>query len=151
MPPDGNPPIVATVSLRAVGGGMDIEALDHVGLAVADVDRSVRWYQQVLGLERAYQGVWGDYPAVLEKNGSGVALFPGRGAPVEPATFESLAHVAFRVSRQGYERARAELSAAGIEFTESDHQVAWSIYLLDPDAHLVEITTYEPAPDDAHG
>jgi catechol 2,3-dioxygenase-like lactoylglutathione lyase family enzyme len=124
---------------------MNIEALDHVGLAVADMDRSVQWYQQVLGLERAYQDTWGDYPAVLEKNGSGVALFPARGESIEPSTFESLAHVGFRVSRQGYEEAREELTAAGIEFRESDHRVAWSIYLLDPDEHLIEITTYEPA------
>jgi len=124
---------------------MDIEALDHVGLAVANIDRSVQWYQQVLGLHRAYEYAWGDYPAVLEKNGSGVALFPSRGEPIEPATFKSLAHVGFRVSRQNYERARLELRAAGIEFRESDHKVAWSIYLLDPDRHLIEITTYEPA------
>jgi catechol 2,3-dioxygenase-like lactoylglutathione lyase family enzyme len=124
---------------------MDIEALDHVGLPVADIDRSVQWYRKVLGLQRAYQEAWGDYPAVLEKNGSGVALFPNRGEPIEPATFTSLAHVGFRVSRQGYEQARAELTAAGTEFRESDHKVAWSIYLLDPDRHLIEITTYEPA------
>jgi len=123
---------------------MDIEALDHVGLAVADIDRSVRWYQQVLGLQRAYKDAWGDYPAVLEKNGSGVALFPARGERIEPATYKSLAHVGFRVSRRAYEEARTELTAAGIEFRESDHKVAWSIYLLDPDSHLIEITTYEP-------
>jgi catechol 2,3-dioxygenase-like lactoylglutathione lyase family enzyme len=114
---------------------MNIEALDHVGLAVSDMDRSVQWYEPVLGLQRAYQDAWGDYPAVLEKNGSGVALFPA--APTEsvrPSTFESLAHVGFRMSRRGYEEARAELTAAGIEFRESDHEVAWSIYLLDPDA-----------------
>jgi catechol 2,3-dioxygenase-like lactoylglutathione lyase family enzyme len=124
---------------------MDIECIDHVGLPVADIDRSVQWYQQVLGLQRAYEDAWGDYPAVLEKNGSGVALFPSRGEPIEPATFTSLAHVAFRVSRQGYAQARAELASAGVEFRESDHQVAWSLYVLDPDAHLIEITTYEPA------
>jgi catechol 2,3-dioxygenase-like lactoylglutathione lyase family enzyme len=124
---------------------MDIEALDHVGLPVVDIGRSAQWYQQVLGLQRAYEEAWGDYPAVLEKNGSGVALFPSRGEPIEPATFKSLVHVGFRVSRQGYEEARSELIAAGIDFRESDHEVAWSIYLLDPDRHLIEITTYEPA------
>jgi catechol 2,3-dioxygenase len=124
---------------------VNIEALDHVGLAVADVDRSIQWYQRVLGLDRAYEDAWGSYPAVLEKNGSGVALFPARGEPVEPSSFTSLGHVGFRVTRLAYEQARAELIEAGIEFRESDHKVAWSIYLLDPDSHLIEITTYEPA------
>jgi glyoxalase/bleomycin resistance protein/dioxygenase superfamily protein len=27
---------------------MELEALDHVGLVVADMARSVRWYQEVL-------------------------------------------------------------------------------------------------------
>ncbi|HEY2508128.1 MAG TPA: VOC family protein [Streptosporangiaceae bacterium] len=123
---------------------MDIAGLDHVGLAVRDVERSVRWYGEVLGLQRAYQDAWGDYPAVMEANGTGVALFPARGKPIEPSTFDSLAHVGFRVSRESYEQARSELTAAGVEFRESDHKVAWSIYLLDPDSHLIEITTYGP-------
>jgi catechol 2,3-dioxygenase-like lactoylglutathione lyase family enzyme len=106
---------------------MNIEALDHVGLAVADMGRSVQWYQQVLGLQRAYQDAWGDYPAVLEKNGSGVALFPASRGPIEPSTFESLAHVGFRVSRQGYEEASAGLTAAGIEFRDEPPRVRWRL------------------------
>ena len=33
---------------------MALEALDHVGLAVSDMSRSIRWYQEVPGLRRAY-------------------------------------------------------------------------------------------------
>lgn len=127
-------------------GLMRLEALDHVGLSVSDIDRSVEWYEQVLGLERVYQEAWGDYPAVLIRGGSGVALFPARGTHIEPSAFGSLPHVAFRASFRDYEEARSELRAAGIEFRESDHQVARSMYLLDPDAHLIEITTYEVQP-----
>jgi catechol-2,3-dioxygenase len=46
-----------------------LEALDHVGLVVSDMSRSVRWYQEVLGLRRAYQDAWGDFPAVLRARG----------------------------------------------------------------------------------
>ena len=123
---------------------MELEGLDHVGLAVRDVERSIRWYQEVLGLERAFEEAWGDYPAVLAAGGTGVALFSTRGAPVEPSTMHSLTHVGFRASRRGYEGARAELAAQGVEFRESDHTVAWSMYVQDPDGHLIEITTYEP-------
>ena len=35
---------------------VELEALDHVGLAVSDMSRSVRWYQEVLGLRRAHHG-----------------------------------------------------------------------------------------------
>ena len=49
-----------------------LEALDHVGLAVADVATSVAWYQDVLGLRRAHEQTWGDFPAVLEANAGGM-------------------------------------------------------------------------------
>jgi len=124
---------------------MNLDALDHVGLAVSDVGRSIEWYQRVLGLERAYQDAWGSYPAVLVAGGSGVALFPAGGAPIPPSTFDSLPHVGFRVSAWAYSQARSELQASGVDFRASDHKVARSLYLLDPDAHLIEITTYEVA------
>jgi catechol 2,3-dioxygenase-like lactoylglutathione lyase family enzyme len=121
---------------------MELEALDHVGLTVRDVARSVRWYQEVLGLRRAHQEAWGDFPAVVEANGSGVALFPlDAGDPPPPP--DPLRHVAFRTSRRGLDAAKAELRARGVEFEERDYGVAWSIYMPDPDGHLVEITTDE--------
>ena len=128
---------------------MNLEALDHVGLAVSDMDRSMEWYRNVLGLERALEDAWGTYPAVLVTPGAnglpgtGVALFPARGEHIEPSSFSSLAHVGFRATKEQYEQAKAELESRGIEFRESDHRAAMSIYVLDPDSHLIEITTYE--------
>jgi catechol 2,3-dioxygenase-like lactoylglutathione lyase family enzyme len=106
--------------------------------------RSVRWYQEVLGLRRAHEEAWGDFPAVLEVNGSGVALFPNENGGPIPVD-DPMRHVGFRTSRRGLELAKAELLANGIEFHEGDYGVAWSVYLPDPDGYQVEITTYEPA------
>jgi catechol 2,3-dioxygenase-like lactoylglutathione lyase family enzyme len=136
---------------------VELEALDHVGLVVSDVDRSVRWYQEVLGLRRAHEEVWGGFPAVLEANGSAVALFPSSDGKLAVALFPSsdgktvpvddpMRHVGFRTSRQGLEKAKLELAANGVEYEEGDCGVAWSVYLPDPDGYLVEITTYKPAP-----
>ena len=84
---------------------VELEALDHVGLVVSDVSRSVRWYQEVLGLRRAHQEAWGDFPAVLEANGSGVALFPNEdGGPIP--VDDPMRHVGFRTSRRGLEQAK---------------------------------------------
>ena len=122
---------------------MQLEALDHVGLVVADVARSVTWYQDVLGLRRMHEQAWGDFPAVLEANGSGVALFPRTdGHP--PPQEDPLRHVGFRTSRAGLEQAKAELAARGMAFDVGDYGIAWSLYFTDPDGYLVEITTYEP-------
>jgi catechol 2,3-dioxygenase-like lactoylglutathione lyase family enzyme len=121
---------------------MELECLDHVELTVADVGRSIRWYQEVLGLHRAHEEAWGDFPAVLEANGTGVALFP-RDADDPAPPPDQLRHVAFRTSRRGLETAKAELGARGIAFEERDYGVARSVYLPDPDGHPVEITTYQ--------
>jgi catechol 2,3-dioxygenase-like lactoylglutathione lyase family enzyme len=128
---------------------VEIEALDHVGLNVADVDRSIAWYQDVLGLTRVHQDVWGDFPAVLVAGGSGVALFPSEGtstsAPSRDGT--DMSHVGFRTSRRGLEQAKAEIRDRGIDYHEGDYGIAWSIYFDDPDGHQIEITTYEAPAD----
>ena len=127
---------------------MQIEALDHVGLTVADVGQSLDWYRDLLGLQRVHEDVWGEFPAVLEANGSGVALFPRTdGHPVTQD--DPLRHVGFRTSRVGLESARTELRGRGIAFEEGDYGIAWSIYLSDPDGYCVEITTYDPPIDAA--
>jgi catechol 2,3-dioxygenase-like lactoylglutathione lyase family enzyme len=126
---------------------MQLEALDHVGLNVADVDRSITWYRDVLGLERAHQDAWGDFPAVMEANGTGVALFPREGGATDqpPGRDEDdMSHVGFRTTRAGLDAAKAEVVERGIAFHEGDYGEAWSIYFDDPDGHQIEITTYEP-------
>ncbi len=52
----------------------ELEGIDHVALAVRDVPSSVRWYQEVLGLERLHEQAWGDYPAVVGIGGTAIAL-----------------------------------------------------------------------------
>ena len=51
-----------------------VEGLDHVALTVRDVSRSVAWYQDVLGLERRYVAVWGDFPAIDGAGAAEIAL-----------------------------------------------------------------------------
>jgi catechol 2,3-dioxygenase-like lactoylglutathione lyase family enzyme len=123
---------------------MHLEALDHIGLAVDNVDRSIRWYQDVLGLIRVHEETWGDFPAVLVANGSGIALFPRDGTPNIARGDDDMGHIGFRTSRRGLEQAKAEAGEKSIEYHEGDYCIAWSIYFDDPDGHQIEITTYEP-------
>jgi catechol 2,3-dioxygenase-like lactoylglutathione lyase family enzyme len=122
---------------------MKLEALDHVGVLVSDIDRSIDWYQRVLGLERAYEDISGSSPAVLVTNGTGVALFSAEGEPARLAASRPAEHVCFRLPALAYESARAELEAAGIEYREFDHRVARSLYIRDPDSQVIEITAYQ--------
>ena len=126
-----------------------VEGLDHVALTVRDVARSVAWYQDVLGLERRYQDVWGDYPAVVGAGATSLALFPTSVAdPAPPPGRDVIAmrHVAFRVDRATFVRARGELEARGLDVRYQDHTASHSLYFVDPDGHQLEITTYDVAP-----
>lgn len=126
-----------------------LEGIDHVALLVRDVERSVQWYQDVLGLERLYQEVWGSFPAIVGTGGTSLALFPVASAdPHPPPGPDTLCvrHVAFRVDRANFAAAREELARRGIAFEFQDHQAAHSLYIRDPDGHQLEITTYDLAP-----
>lgn len=125
-----------------------LERIDHVALTVRDIERSVAWYRDVLGLARHFEEVWGDFPAVLGTGQGALALFPVKGTdPKGPPGPDTLCfrHVAFSVDRRNFEGARRALSDKGIEFEFQDHDVAHSIYVRDPDGHQIEITTYELA------
>jgi catechol 2,3-dioxygenase-like lactoylglutathione lyase family enzyme len=122
------------------------QGLDHVAIGAADVERSVRFYTDVLGLERAHPE-W-EVPVVMAAEGTGIAIFDRELHPsvapegAEPPAIRIL-HIAFRVDRAGFEEARAELARRQIEARFSDHGIAHSLYLTDPDGHQLELTTYE--------
>jgi catechol 2,3-dioxygenase-like lactoylglutathione lyase family enzyme len=119
------------------------QGLDHVAIAVADVERSQRFYADILGLERAHEA-W-DVPVVMAANGTGVAIFDKRlhSGEGEGQPDVRILHIAFRLDRDGFERAREELAAQGLAPRFSDHGISHSIYFTDPDGHQLELTTYE--------
>lgn len=127
-----------------------LQQIDHVAITVRDVERSVLWYSDVLGLTRMHEDVWGNFPAIVGVGGTSLALFPVRSAdPAGPPGPDTICarHIAFRTDRENFERAQQVLAARGIEFTFQDHQIAHSVYIHDPDGHQIEITTYDLAND----
>ena len=125
---------------------MKVEGIDHVALVVRDVERSIRWYGDVLGLERRYADVWGDVPAFIGAGTTALALFPVRDGEAKPRPGRdtiAMLHLAFRVDAAGFERAKEELTRRGIAWEFQDHEVSHSIYFEDPDGHQLEITTYD--------
>jgi len=124
---------------------IQLECIDHVALLVRDVERSVLWYQEVLGLQRLYQDVWGSFPAVVGVGGTSLALFPVTSpAPNPPPGHDTICvrHIAFRVDQPNFLAAQEELRRRGIPFGFQNHDAAHSIYFEDPDGHQLEITTY---------
>ena len=124
----------------------EVQGIDHVALAVRDIETSASWYQEVLGLKRMHERVWEGLPVVVGAGETAVALFPVQGDnPEVPSGKNVIAmrHLAFRVDRANFELAQSELQARSIEFEFQDHEISHSIYFHDPDGYEIEITTYE--------
>ncbi len=121
------------------------EGLDHVAITVSDPERSVAFYSEVLGLERKHEE-W-HAPMFMLAGGSGLALFPADSHPGDRDTRQRpeirVMHIALRVDRAQFDRAREELPSVGIEPRFSDHGSVHSIYFPDPDGHEIELATYE--------
>ena len=123
--------------------GFDLQRLDHVSLNVRDRPASIAWYRDVLGLEQRNQPRADDWPVFMGEFGRCIALFQAaRESPAREEESSGLRHVAFALSSEDLERARAHLEASGAEFREEDHGSAESLYVWDPDRNVVELTAY---------
>jgi catechol 2,3-dioxygenase-like lactoylglutathione lyase family enzyme len=125
---------------------MQLEGIDHVALGVRDIERSAKWYIDVLGFERLHEGMWDGVPTFIGKGNTGLALFPAK--PDAKSTSLShgelrMLHLAFRANHENFLAAQRELKERGIKFEFQDHGISHSIYFRDPDGHQLEITTYE--------
>ena len=124
-----------------------LQQIDHVALMVTDLEKSIAWYQDALGLERRYREAWGDCPAMLCAGSTCVALFPLRPAESSARTIGSaqpmMRHLAFRATYADLLEAEKNLQERGIPFEFRNHGISHSIYFADPDGHQLEITTYD--------
>jgi catechol 2,3-dioxygenase-like lactoylglutathione lyase family enzyme len=128
---------------------MTLEGIDHVALAVADVERSASWFLEVLGFERRFEGMWNGVPVFVGKGTTAIALFPRReshdsatGEQRRPNDVDML-HLAFRADRKSFLAAQEDLKRRGVPVDFEDHEISHSIYFRTPDGHKFEITTYQ--------
>jgi catechol 2,3-dioxygenase len=124
----------------AIDPGVDI---GHVHLKVADIERSLGFYRDVLGFE--VQQRWGGDAAFISAGGYhhhiGLNTWESRGASPPPAGHTGLYHVAIRYpTRAALADALRRLVEARIPLTgASDHGVSVALYLNDPDGNGVEL------------
>jgi catechol 2,3-dioxygenase len=128
-------------SLPDLDAGVDI---GHVHLKVSDLERSVAFYRDVLGL--TVQGRMGDRAAFLSAGEEyhhhlGLNTFESLGGSPPPPGTTGLYHVAFRYpSRAALARALRRLQHFGVELTAAnDHGLNEALYLNDPDGNGIEL------------
>lgn len=120
----------------------------HVHLKVADLDRALRFYCDVLGFELT--GRMGDSAAFVSAGGYhhhiGLNTWESRGGSPPPRGATGLYHVAFRYpDRKTLADALRRVEAAGIALDgAADHGVSEALYLRDPDQNGVELYRDRP-------
>jgi catechol 2,3-dioxygenase len=117
--------------------------IGHVHLKVADIDRALGFYRDVLGFE--LQQRMGDQAAFLSAGGYhhhlGLNTWESRGGQPPPRGTTGLYHVAIRYpDRAALADALKRLVDAEIPLEgASDHGVSVALYLRDPDDNGVEL------------
>jgi catechol 2,3-dioxygenase-like lactoylglutathione lyase family enzyme len=125
-----------------------VSQIDHVEVFVSDLDRSLQWYGNVLGLVEVRR--WDPEPVLIGAGDTYLALFLARsglpnihGAKPIPPPYR-WHRVAWRVTAEGLGEAIRHLQGHRIKLRGPvDHGGSVSIYFDDPDGNPLEITTYD--------
>jgi lactoylglutathione lyase len=137
--------------------------LHHAGISVPDLDRSLTWYCEALGLRPGFRfevppiGLRGAF--ALGEGSTGVELLEMAGAvPGAPKTdppsanaIHGVNHVCFHVAdlEAAYERVIASGAAAVWDPRDSPEPGMRMAYVTDPDGNLIELVA--PASADPGG
>ena len=136
------------MSSARIDPGVDV---GHVHLKVADIERALGFWRDVLGFEE--QARYGDQAVFISAGGYhhhiGLNTWESKGGSPPPPGTTGLYHVAIRYpSRQALADALRRLIAAGIPLDgASDHGVSEALYLHDPDGNGVELYRDRPRDD----
>jgi len=133
----------------------------HLALICADPERTIRFYQDVLGFplvelfeNRDYEGSTHFFFDIGAGNMLAFFDFPGLGLAPVPEGLGGVQHVAISVEPDTFERLKKVLDDNGIAYIGPD-RAAESVYFKDPDGIQVELIRQplmempESAPADA--
>jgi catechol 2,3-dioxygenase-like lactoylglutathione lyase family enzyme len=122
---------------------MNLERIDHIGLNVRDLVTSAEFYRKALGFGIVHKWTT-TWMIGTENMRMGLFQRPHSGSLCDIDNRIAITHIAFRTDAHGFSAAQDHLRKLGIAFDPpEDTGIAWSIFILDPDGHQVEITTYD--------
>jgi catechol 2,3-dioxygenase-like lactoylglutathione lyase family enzyme len=119
------------------------QGVHHVALLCSDVERTIRFYQGLLGFplvelfeNRDYKGSTHLFFDIGHDNALAFFDFPGLGLGPYAEVLGGFHHLAISVSREQWEAARERLAQAGIAM-HIESEV--SVYFSDPDGARLEL------------
>ncbi|AJQ97903.1 fosfomycin resistance glutathione transferase [Gynuella sunshinyii] len=109
-----------------------ITQLNHLTLAVSELDRAFRFYTVELGLTPHVRWQTGAYLSAGE-------LWLCLSVDPDTQAVQDYTHVAFSVSESTFAQMRARLINAGVTVWKQNRSEGESFYFLDPDGHKLEL------------
>jgi len=113
-----------------------IQKLEHWTLVASDVERSKRWFMEVLGAEAVDR----DGPVCVTLAGTLIDLFPTYGdrAPMPGSGGQ---HHAYIIKLEDFDPFEAHFQAMGQKYRKTTHGMGRiSLYVDDPDGFHIELT-----------
>lgn len=117
-----------------------------MALICSDVERTIAFYQDVLGFPLVEVIENRDYPGSTHffldiGNGNLLAFFdfPGLGLARAVEAHGSVQHVAISVDQSHLDDVRHRLDAGGVEYLGPDRGLTDSLYVRDPDGIQIEL------------
>ena len=120
--------------------------IHHAALICSDVERTIRFYQDLLGFplvelveNRDYQGSTHFFFDLGNQTLLGFFDFPGLGLQPGIESIGSVQHIAISVARDRWEMLRDRLDDAGVKYFGPDAGIVESMYFKDPDGIQIEL------------
>lgn len=117
---------------------LKVTGIDHVVLHVKDLERSKKFYIELLGMEVGHENSW---QCFLRCGNQMVALFEVEDGERIYAGHE-MNHMALRLKAGEYEKTKAVLEEAGVKVSGRRGD-PHCIYFTDPDGHRLQLLTPE--------
>jgi catechol 2,3-dioxygenase-like lactoylglutathione lyase family enzyme len=130
----------------------EVIGIDHIYIAVSDIDRSEIFYDLVLlgvlGFRKNKFLISGDPHIQYFNRHFGYVLRPARSDSIHNSYASGLHHLCFRVNSElDVKSIAVELGVVGVEASEPKLYIEyapdyWATYFSDPDGIRLEITNY---------
>jgi glyoxylase I family protein len=118
----------------------------HMALICSDVERTIQFYQELLGFplvelmeNRDYKGSTHLFFDIGNNNLLAFFDFPGLGLQPGVESLGSVQHIAISTTAENLERVKARLDERGVKYLGPDRGVTTSIYFKDPDGIQIEL------------
>ena len=123
-----------------------VRGVHHVALICSDVERTIAFYQGLLGFPLVDVRENRDYPGSTHfffdlGHGNMLAFFdfPGHNMPAWQETLGNLQHIAISVEPASWDRLKVRLEEAGIDYVGPDRGAVNSLYFRGPDGEGLEL------------